>query len=522
METRAVTPTIEHSGFNRFVQIGDVARTLAQGIRRTLLIMGAVLGAALAYLVFSGARGAVGFALIAGGSLLALAVWRNGARGLPLLPLLVAQHLIAFGLPILSGHPMLERYPEDYITQAGLEVFIFCATLTATWRSGMNMFRPSPPVCYALQGFAKEGMAKVARLGFLLVVSSTAYQVLGAARLTEWLFAILPSGSASIINTVLAAVGMCGFFLLAMLTGATEIGPVARGVFWLLLTLSCLISAASFLLSAAGATLGSVMIGLMWSRGRIPWRFILVVAALFAFFNIGKFEMRERYWFDEDRPAPLTLADAPRTYLEWSEASFDLLTGANPQPVSLKAASKADDEETGGQHLINRINNLQNLLFAMDAVDTMNIPPLGGGSYTIIPKLLIPRILWPEKPRTHEGQVMLNVHFGRQDLTSTFHTYVAWGVLAEAYGNFGAYTGSFILGAVLGLFCAWVENATARKLVLSLEGFLSFSLFVGMANSFEMVASVLVTSIFQSFVPIFLACWPFVERQRVNQPSPDA
>jgi hypothetical protein len=45
-----------------------------------------------------------------------------------------------------------------------------------------------------------------------------------------------------------------------------------------------------------------------------------------------------------------------------------------------------------------------------------------------------------------------------------------------------------------------------------MEGFLSLSLLMNLMNSFEMVASVLVTSIFQSFVIVVAASAPFVRR----------
>jgi len=64
----------------------------------------------------------------------------------------------------------------------------------------------------------------------------------------------------------------------------------------------------------------------------------------------------------------------------------------------------------------------------------------------------------------------------------------------------------------LGLFFAWVENLSSRKLVVSLEGFLSLNLLMSLMNSFEMVASVLVTSTFQSMVIILAAGLPFVRR----------
>jgi uncharacterized membrane-anchored protein len=67
------------------------------------------------------------------------------------------------------------------------------------------------------------------------------------------------------------------------------------------------------------------------------------------------------------------------------------------------------------------------------------------------------------------------------------------------------------VGACIGVFFAWIEKLVAHKLLLSIEGFLSFTLFLGMANSFEMVASVLITSIFQSLFPVILASMPFVE-----------
>lgn len=514
----ATASSLQRSGtFDRYLQIGDIARTLSSGLRRSLLMLGAALAAIFLFIYFSNLPGAMGFGCIAGGSWLALSIWRTNARGLPLMPLFVVQNLLAFGLPIASAHEIIFKYPESFLTQAGLEVFIFSLTLALCWRLGMEMFRSPPTACYALQGFEKRGMAKISRLGFWLVAGGTGYQLLQAANLADWLLNLLPNGSASILNTVLAAVSMCGFFLLGILVGARELGSAQTGIFWALLTLNCLLAAASFLLSSAGITLGSVFIGLLWSSGRIPWRFTLVVVAALAFFNLGKFEMRGRYWFSEDERPNLTLADMPRTYVEWAEASTDLLIG-NPVE-STRLNQKEDEESGGGQRLIDRINNLQNLLFVMDATETLHISTLDGATYAIIPKLLIPRILWPEKPRTHEGQVMLNVHFGRQDVNASFSSYIAWGLLAEAYGNFGAYFGSLFLGVALGFFCAWVENFTARKLVLSLEGFLSFSLFVGVANSFEMVASVLVTSVFQSFIPVFLACWPFVERKTIKQPS---
>jgi hypothetical protein len=230
-----------------------------------------------------------------------------------------------------------------------------------------------------------------------------------------------------------------------------------------------------------------------------------------SFLNMGKTTMRERYWGAEGESITVpTLGQLPAFYAEWSETCLDAIlenrtskkTGGNAQET------KANSNQT----LLDRIDNLQNLLFVIDAIETQHISALHGATYALIPPLLVPRVLVPNKPRSHEGQVLLNVHFGRQDINSTFSTYVAWGLLPEAYGNFGAYWGSLFLGALLGLSFAWIENLTARRLLFSTEGFLSLSLLMNFMNSFEMVSSVFVTSTFQSFMVIIGASLPFVRR----------
>jgi hypothetical protein len=298
-----------------------------------------------------------------------------------------------------------------------------------------------------------------------------------------------------------------------MLVGKQSMPYAQRTLFWIMLFLNCYILAAGFLLSSTTALLLSVTIGLFWGSGRVPWKFLIVVAIALSFLNLSKFEMRNRYWRDGDFGGDIAFSDIPRHYSEWAGASIDLLIDAPTASKStIIAHNAAPEDELEGQNLLHRIDNLQNILFVMDAVRSGRGTLLEGATYTLIPPLLIPRILWPDKPRAHEGQVLLNVHFGRQDLRSTFQTYVAWGLQAEAYANYGPITGNAILGLAIGIICAWVERFGARKLLLSLEGLLSFVLFLGIANSFEMVASVLVTSIFQSFIPVVIACLPFVRR----------
>ena len=501
---------------DRYAQIGDLADSVRWLVQRIFLPTVVVLAAETAFLFLTGSPGAPAFGFIALGTLIVLGLWRGAGIGLPLVPLIAVQNLIVYALPIVIGHEILASYPPAFVTQAGVEVLIFSISLAAAWRLGMGMFHPASPMSFALQGFKQDGAGRLRGLGFGLIGGASLYLLLESLGMLVPVYAALPEGSGSLITTLISAAAACGFFLVAMFIGAGNISPVGQIAFWALLAGNCFISASGFLLSTITALLASVMIGLFWSSGRMPWRYLTVVVLILSFLNLGKFTMREQYWTQEGEQAPqFTLGQMPRHYAEWFEASYEAIGAGNPAPHSLGERN----QRPKAQSLLERINNLQNLLFVIDAINAGHIPPLGGATYSLIPPLLVPRVFWPDKPRSHEGQVRLNVHFGRQDLNSTFQTYIAWGLLPEAYGNFGPRAGAVILGAFLGLLFAWLENFTARKLLLSLEGFIAFTVLLDIAGSFEMVASVLVTTLFQSVTLLLVVSVFFVERTVLKRPG---
>jgi hypothetical protein len=353
-------------------------------------------------------------------------------------------------------------------------------------------------------------------MGFIIILGTTAFQVLASLGLLDALYSMLPSGADSMVSTLVSVMTACGFFLVSMVIG-TDAPIMEKLLFWGLLVANSLISASSFLLAGAAAYLISVAAGLFWSSGRVPWRYLTISILALAFFNIGKTTMRERYWVtDEDIGVNIPFKKLPAVYSEWSIASANAVFNNDHKKNSDE--TDADFKASKNQTLLDRIDNLQNLLFVIDSMENSHVRPLDGKTYWLIPPLLVPRILWPEKPRSHEGQVLLNVHFGRQDLNSTLTTYIAWGLIPEAYGNFGPFAGSIFLGILLGAFCSWIENYTSQKLLVSAEGFISLSLFMNLMNSFEMVASVLVTSTFQSVMIIIAASIPFVRRMPNPRP----
>jgi hypothetical protein len=302
---------------------------------------------------------------------------------------------------------------------------------------------------------------------------------------------------------------MCGFLIGALGVGGGGVKRSFKYLFWSAFVIQCVVSAGTLLLSSTIIYVGSVLIGLFWSSGRFPWRFTIITISILSFLNLGKHELRERYWNAETgEMTGYSIQTLPSIYVDWFNTSSAMM---------FDTSNRDDEAKDSRQSLAQRLNNLSNLLFVIDVMQSQHLDPLHGETYAIIPPLLVPRYFWPEKPRTHEGQVILNVHFGRQDLESTYKTYIAWGLIPEAYGNFGPFLGSAILGLAMGAFIGWVERFTQNKAVLSMEGFSLFALFLGLATSYEMVASVLVTSIFQSIMSICIAVAPFVERTTLHK-----
>ncbi len=361
---------------DRSSQIGDLAESVRWLVQRALLPAIVVLAAESGYLLYTGSPGAAAFALIALGTLVALGLWRPRGIGLPLVPLLAVQNLVVYGLPIVIGHEVLTQYPRNYITQAGLEVLIFSGSLAIAWRLGMGLFHPAPSTSYALQELQARGVRQAfRRIGFSLIIAgSSLYLLLDSLQLTNIVFGILPEGSYSLVTTLISAAGACGFFLVAMFVGSGDVSAGGRLLFWGLLIGDCFISASGFLLSATTALVSSVLIGLFWSSGRMPWRYLIVVVSVLSFLNLGKFTMREQYWTPEGDQPQITLGQMPHYYAEWIQASYAALA-----PPAQGAAARDDrDKKAKSQSLLERVNNLQNLLFVIDAVGCRAHRPAAG------------------------------------------------------------------------------------------------------------------------------------------------
>jgi hypothetical protein len=427
------------------------------------------------------------YAVIATTSLVALWIWAAQVRkGIPILPTLVVQQSLVYLMPIFVQNITIQGYDSRVMDTSALSVGVFFLLLPLGWKCGRGLVETHPSRWILdLRGRGGAGVL-TQRIALIFLGLSVAFEVFSKLGLMAW----IPTGFMPVVRAILGSLAAFGAFLGGfVIAGHRKTGGATS--FWTAFYLLFFLSASGLLLSGVTLMVVAAGMGLGLGRARIPWRFVITVSAILSFLNVGKFDMRAKYWGESG--VSMSLASTPSLYAEWIRLSFEKL--ANRRESELGSYNTAD---TKGQSLLERMNNLQNMVFVVNAQQALHAEPLWGKTYALIPPLFIPRFLWSDKPRTHAGQILLNLHFGRQgSVEQTEKTYIAWGFLPEAVGNFGPLGGAIFLGPVMGFLIGMLESWSVRKHLFSIEGLVIVGLLLQILTSFEMVASVFLTATFQ-------------------------
>lgn len=446
---------------------------------------------------------------LAGLAIIALAVfpsylWSQGkAHGLPLVPIACLADVLWFGLPIMTSRGITELYSPEQVTKAALTEILFLASMIATWRlmDSKPAKRPRAPLVIAPLMKATEYRGP---LWLLVFAVGTAHQVANTAGALDALYARLPAGTFSLVRAFVISSTTLSAFILGM--QVSRPGSVGLKVaFWSLFWLHFLALSASLILASTLTLVLATWAGRLLGSGRIPWVSLVAILLAFQVLHSGKSEMRDRYWsLESGQFVGIAPTDYPSYFMEWASL------GLRSTPVLR--------EDAADTSLLSRATLVQMLLYAQERAPE-TVPYLDGATIAIIPKLFVPRVFWPEKPRTHEGQVMLNVHFGRQDLESAQRTYINWGMLAEAYANFGM-VGPVLLGIALGALLTATTRASAQAPVASLRFLLSAVFMTGCATATTSALSIWTVAMFQATVAVTILATPLLRAQR--QPDPAA
>jgi len=161
---------------------------------------------------------------------------------------------------------------------------------------------------------------------------------------------------------------------------------------------------------------------------------VALCAPLIAVLYNGKGTMRVKYW-DVNLTDKVALTDAPAFFNEWIGDGL----------------SVGQQKEGAGKSVgvLDRTSLIQMMCLVVDQSPDRK-PFLMGETYAQIPGQFVPRIIWPAKPSGLISTFTLCIYYGLQTAEETSGTTIGFGMLPEAYANFG-FLGLAILGVGLGL-----------------------------------------------------------------------
>ncbi|HWA87037.1 MAG TPA: O-antigen polymerase, partial [Opitutus sp.] len=235
-------------------------------------------------------------------------------------------------------------------------------------------------------------------------------------------------------------------------------------------------------------------VGFVSGSRRLPVMAVVGALLVTALLHNGKSSMRARYWQVDGEHIQPGLADLPSFFSDWVQAG-------------LKTSSGDESELDLTSKLVER-TSLMHILCLVVARSPAPLPFLGGETYADIPGQFVPRFLWPGKPVGHISTYTLSIYYGLQRAEDTAKTTIGFGMVAEAYANFGL-IGVGVLGCALGIFYKKIQTLARDSPLLSYIGLFEIVL---MAWSFQTEAplSMWLSSMFQACVAVMGI--PFVLR----------
>jgi hypothetical protein len=414
-------------------------------------------------------------------------LWVSGkVRGLPVFPPLALSFIWMYAVPLIKGHRATLVYGPGAIALAALTVVGFLALATLVWYRTARTPVDPPAVIRVMD---EQSSIPALLLLFSLACSYFVGTLAGWIALEGVWFSTARSIGVGL--SLLAIVG------LSSQLGAGKLSPGRTACFFaLLITYMAVTAATLYLISALGALFLAVIVYTA-TRRRLPVPVIVAAFAVFGLLHLGKTEMRNKHW--HARRAPLLQPwDYPGYFAEWARLGLSRISD------SLSSGSRKPKQAT----LVDRASLIQMLLLVQNKTPDP-LPHLMGRTYRPIPTLLVPRILNPEKGQGHTGTSILCVYYGLQKPNETLHTTIGFGLLSEAYANFG-FAGVVALAVLVGFSHGWVTRRSLGTPLLSLRSLFALLFMAVQLSSAEGSASVVVPSLFQITVTLVAGTWVFM------------
>ncbi len=418
-----------------------------------------------------------GLTIIGLASLPALLWARRGTYEFPIFEVFMLTGVNIYALPLLNRQEELQGYADSVVMQAALAVILFQAVLIVTYAATHGRARTTP-------FWTEEVISKDtgAYLGYGLVVT-TIY--IGVSTFTD----LIPTDLEGPLRAVSYGIGIISTFIQGWRWGQKELRGGEKIFFAANIVLQVLFNFTTLYLISGISIIVLAMLGYVSGGKRLPLLGLVAILPVIAVLHNGKTAMRAKYW-ENNIPTVPRLMELPGFFAEWFQDG-------------LKYHPKAG--LTG--KLIERTSLFQMICLVVDHTPHP-LPFLDGETYAQIPGQFVPRPFWPEKPVGHISTYTLSIYYGLQRPEDTAKTTIAFGLLAEAYANFGFYGVGFLavfFAFSLKKFCLWTQQSP----MFSSAGLLLVLL---MAWSFqtELTLSIWLSSLFQAAVAVLSV--PFVLR----------
>lgn len=471
-------PTDPEDAQDEVVPSGPAFRIDSSAVRSIKLFRLSLvfLGALVAYLAYTAkvsdtVQLYLGILIVVLGFLPGLLWIKRAEYHLPIFETFIATTIVAYGIPLISGHEQLQFYDSAAITTAAIAVVLFQVVAIMTFAVVRAV--PKRGRFWREDAFSGD-FSRYLSHGMTL---SIAYSVVD--QFTD----LIPDDLEGPIRAICFGFGIIATFVQSRRWGLGELPRYARSGFMIQLATLVVLNVASLFLVQGISTLILALLGYVSSSKRFPVVATIVLLPIFAILHQGKSAMRAKYW--EGRAPKVTLTQLPDFFGEWV---IDGLAGPRK--------GEAPEEKVS---LLDRTSLIQILCLVVSETP-QRLPYIYGETYAQIPGQFVPRFFWPGKPVGHVSTNTLAVYYGLQRIEDTEKTTIAFGLLAEAYSNFGLLgVGliAFLFGSVLKKVSGWAADSP----ILSYPGLI---LIVLMAWSFqdEFTLSIWLSSFYQACVVV--------------------
>ncbi len=400
---------------------------------------------------------------------------KGGGRQLPIFEVLMLTTASTFAVPMFSARVQLQAYKPDMVIDAGWAVILYQVAALLAY-NGVRGF-PGRSRFFTHEVLARDLNRYI---GYGLVLT-TIYTYIST--FTE----IIPNDLSGVCRAVFYGVGLVSVFVESRRWGLGELSQREQMLFTLNLAVQVIIQFSTLFLVGGISIVVLGLVGYVSGSRKLPLAATAVMLVVTALLHNGKGDMRAIYWDNEGNHRQPNMTELPAFFTEW------LQYGVSPSA----------EKETGDSKIAGKLIDRTSLLHILCLVTSRTpdpLPYLAGETYTQIPGQIVPRFFWPEKPVGHISTYTLAIYYGLQRQEDTVKTTIGFGMIAEAYANFGLF-GVALLGVFLGAVYKKVQVLSAESPLLSYAGIFQIVL---MAWSFqtEYPMSMWLSSMFQACVAV--------------------